>query len=141
MRFTDGSRPSAWRGHWKSCEVCPTFIYVYPKSKNRCCSISCQGIRRRKYPTRNAGQLARYRKHLYGISNEVYQDRLKSQGGGCAICGAMARRLCVDHDHETGTFRGVLCHRCNAAIGLLGDTLETVKRAVVYLEGAVSWST
>lgn len=42
--------------------------------------------------------------------------------------------LCFDHDHETGVFRGWLCHNCNKAIGLLGDTVEGVKKAVRYLE-------
>lgn len=64
---------------------------------------------------------------------------LAHQNGGCAICVAKqagrpgARRLIVDHDHVTGEIRGLLCHRCNAAIGLLNDDADLVAKAVTYL--------
>jgi hypothetical protein len=55
----------------------------------------------------------------------------------CECCGrppGAKRPLALDHDHETGKFRGWLCHRCNTALGLLGDTIAAVKRALAYLE-------
>lgn len=64
---------------------------------------------------------------VHGITIEVYYEMLSSQGGGCAICGTPPRDvrgmryLHVDHDHETGRIRGLLCTNCNTAIGLLGD--------------------
>jgi len=54
--------------------------------------------------------------------------------GKCEICGNAEEGLCVDHCHETGQIRGVLCRRCNRAIGQLGDNLEAVRKAVAYLE-------
>ena len=59
---------------------------------------------------------------------------------GCAICGTtewMGRhqRPHIDHDHETGEVRGVLCHNCNLAIGHLKDDPELVARALAYLRG------
>jgi hypothetical protein len=55
----------------------------------------------------------------------------------CECCGASPKAehhgLHLDHDHQTGAFRGWLCGRCNSAIGLLGDTIEGVDRAIVYL--------
>jgi Recombination endonuclease VII len=42
----------------------------------------------------------------------------------------------LDHDHETGKFRGWLCNRCNLGIGMLGDTVEDLRQAVAYLERA-----
>lgn len=56
----------------------------------------------------------------------------------CELCEALRGEaaLCFDHDHETGEFRGWLCTRCNTALGKLGDTLESLKRAVAYLERA-----
>ncbi len=59
----------------------------------------------------------------------------ESQGGVCAICRA-APAVHVDHDHATGTVRGMLCFPCNAAIGHLRDDPDTVRRAAVYLERA-----
>lgn len=44
--------------------------------------------------------------------------------------------MCVDHDHETGKVRGVLCRGCNGALGKFGDTVAGVRRALAYLERA-----
>ena len=87
---------------------------------------------------------------LYGITLQQYEDMLRAQGGVCAICGSaptMARktqhggRLTVDHCHDKGHVRGLLCHRCNRALGLLGDDPVILRKAISYLlrtkEGAV----
>jgi hypothetical protein len=64
-------------------------------------------------------------------------DRLyEEQEGKCACCFSLfvePGKLHVDHDHELNKVRGLLCHKCNRGIGLLGDTLESVQRAVSYL--------
>ena len=61
---------------------------------------------------------------------------LEEQGGVCAICGGdeNGRTLAVDHDHQTGQIRGLLCSKCNVAIGYLSDSLEILKNAFAYLE-------
>lgn len=59
-----------------------------------------------------------------------------SQGGVCRICANKppnGKRLCVDHDHETGAVRGLLCQKCNTAIGMLNDDPALVERALDYL--------
>ncbi len=60
------------------------------------------------------------------------------QGGGCAICGKRPGKvsLHVDHDHETGEVRGLLCVGCNNALGQFRDDLELLARASDYLVGA-----
>lgn len=68
---------------------------------------------------------------LYGITEAEYEAMWLWQGGVCAIClqpekardhrSGKLRELSVDHDHETGVVRGLLCHNCNKALGLLGD--------------------
>ena len=74
----------------------------------------------------------------YGLSREDYTQRLSTQGGACACCGALrnedGRRFYVDHCHVTGRVRGLLCYRCNTGIGSLGDNAEGVRRALDYLE-------
>jgi hypothetical protein len=72
---------------------------------------------------------------VYGITLEQYDDILASQGGGCAICGVKPgnKHLAVDHCHKNNVVRGLLCHRCNAAIGLLKDMPGLCIRAATYL--------
>jgi len=53
----------------------------------------------------------------------------------CDICGSDIM-LAVDHDHNTGLIRGVLCRRCNQALGALGDSVESIERVLAYLRRA-----
>ena len=73
----------------------------------------------------------------YGITLVEYEERLAEQDGRCACCGSTEARgagsFRVDHDHETGLVRGLLCNPCNAGLGLLGDTVEALSRALTYL--------
>jgi hypothetical protein len=71
--------------------------------------------------------------HKYGISEHKYKCLLEAQQGECAICGSADKGLVVDHNHTTGKVRGLLCSQCNTAIGLLGDNVGTIQRAVGYL--------
>lgn len=76
----------------------------------------------------------------YGIGEAEFQRLLALQGGKCALCPVIfslegsRRNLCVDHDHDTGQVRGLLCARCNTSIGQLGDNAEGLRRALAYVE-------
>lgn len=76
-------------------------------------------------------------KNTYGITTEDYDKMLKDQGGVCKICGGGPSRgdklLVVDHCHDTGVVRGLLCNKCNTGIGMFRDDLELLKKAVEYL--------
>lgn len=82
-------------------------------------------------------------KTKYGTTIEWYDETMLRQGGRCAICRAKLDELLgnglhkfiprIDHDHVTGTPRGLLCHSCNVAIGLLGDDPERIARAAEYV--------
>lgn len=70
------------------------------------------------------------------ISPIEFDRLLVEQRGLCAICDGENRsghRLAADHDHKTGHIRGLLCHRCNTAIGLLRDDLALLRAAIDYL--------
>ena len=71
----------------------------------------------------------------YGLAPGEYEKMLDDQDGRCAICGVEpgARPLSVDHCHETGVVRGLLCHGCNTGIGFLKDSTDLLKKAVKYL--------
>lgn len=75
----------------------------------------------------------------YGITLEDYERILESQNGGCAICetttpGGRGNRFHVDHNHETGVVRGLLCWTCNRRLGVL-ELHGWVEKAMVYLSG------
>jgi hypothetical protein len=74
-------------------------------------------------------------KRKYGMSLEEFDRILAEQGGACAICGQTSNEtLCVDHCHQTGKVRGLLCRRCNGGLGCYGDNPLFMSKAVAYLK-------
>ena len=81
---------------------------------------------------------------VFGITQQEYDMMLKEQGGFCAICRGPETQmyrgflmsLAVDHDHETGKVRGLLCKSCNLAIGKFKEDVDIVRRALAYLESS-----
>ena len=76
-------------------------------------------------------------KRNFGLTLADYNAMREAQDNGCAICQRQhksTKRLCVDHCHDTGKIRGLLCGNCNSGIGLLGDNVASVKNALRYLE-------
>lgn len=71
-------------------------------------------------------------KTRYGLEAHEYEALLKKHNGACGICEDR-RGLCVDHDHETGSVRGILCQACNKALGSTSAEVERISRALVYL--------
>ena len=51
----------------------------------------------------------------------------------CEICGS-TERLCIDHDHKTGEVRGLLCNRCNFALGFINDDMNLIENSIKYIE-------
>ena len=79
-------------------------------------------------------------KRQYGITAVQYYMMLDLQGGVCAVCKGVDEvsstrnyRMPIDHCHETGRVRGILCTNCNRAIGLLGDNTAILSAAIEYL--------
>ena len=81
-------------------------------------------------------------KRSFGISQEFYNDLFSSQEGKCSICevhqSELKRALSVDHCHDSGKIRGLLCAKCNTALGLFGDRADNLKRATSYIEKHMS---
>jgi hypothetical protein len=73
-------------------------------------------------------------KRQYGITVAERDAMIESQMRICSIC-LTHPAVHVDHCHETGRVRGVLCFNCNSGIGKLGDDPDTLRRAIAYLEG------
>ena len=71
----------------------------------------------------------------YGLTAEDYRQRLAKQNGVCALCGGLMERPVVDHCHQTGQVRGIICHPCNIKLPAVED-MGWVMLAWAYLEGA-----
>jgi hypothetical protein len=79
-------------------------------------------------------------KMTYGITPEQYDAMLSSQGNKCAICaaktpGGRTKMFFIDHCHDKGNIRGLLCMRCNTGLGLFLDNPKFLLSAISYLKG------
>lgn len=119
----------------KKCRVCGE-LFIPKAPSEHTCSEYC-----RKY-----SHVEAYYKRTYGLSIEQYLDIAEDQNFVCAICGQEnfpmgvnhSGLLVVDHEHSSGQIRGLLCHNCNRALGLLQDSVSTLLAALSYLEGATT---
>lgn len=114
------------------------------------CKI-CWNARNKRWRDAHPGQATEYKRrwrernseyarnrHLearYGVTAEKVDALIEEQEGRCRICNN-ERPLVVDHDHDTGRFRGLLCQQCNAMLGMVGDDPEVLRRAIDYLEAS-----
>jgi hypothetical protein len=119
----------------KSCKNCGALFSPKAPSHLYCSQDCADKVNADKYYMKN-----------YGITSNAYRTLLMVHDNKCAICsgpGFLMRDshqalLMVDHDHSTGMIRGLLCHNCNRALGLLHDSIDNLKRAIEYLEGATT---
>lgn len=74
----------------------------------------------------------------YNLTLGQFEEMKQSQENKCAICGELetSRELSIDHCHKTTKVRGLLCIRCNSAIGFAGDDIKILQKAIEYLERA-----
>lgn len=79
---------------------------------------------------------------IYGLTSDALDGMKASQGGVCAICKKTTNwerkkgELVIDHDHKSGKVRGLLCHPCNTAIGMMADSPARLRAAAEYVERA-----
>lgn len=106
---------------------------------NRETADECQ----RKYREANPGKVRAWSKgwrkrnpdysyKKYGMTTGEFQAMSDEQSGACVICRAV-KKLCVDHCHETGKIRGLLCRSCNVSLGLMKDSFSNLIRAADYI--------
>jgi hypothetical protein len=97
----------------------------------------------RRFAARNPGygRMSALRR-LFGLTVEQYEVMHQAQRGLCAVCkrpetslhqSGNVRRLAVDHDHDTGAVRELLCHDCNIGMGLFRDEPDRLDAAAAYL--------
>jgi hypothetical protein len=99
-----------------------------------------QGYRRTHRDLLKMRSRQKHLRRAYGLTEDEFVSLLDSQGGVCASCGTSDWAKCrygipaVDHDHQTGRVRGILCDACNKAAGLLGDNPERAASLAAYLK-------
>jgi hypothetical protein len=106
----------------------------YPWREDRSCSVpecteehEAKGFCRKHYMVI----------HKFKINPDIYIEKIKNQNGLCAICDQQCshgKMLSLDHDHETGSFRGLLCASCNLALGGFKDDPKIILSAFNYLK-------
>ena len=126
-------------GH-KPCSVCGT-VFRYEHNGNKFCSAKCRLTRKKEDKQYKASKAynATLRAKRYGITPEKLKGLEEAAGGKCEICGiseedAPKGRLHVDHCHESGGVRGLLCQRCNQALGMFFDDVSNLEKAISYLK-------
>lgn len=97
-----------------------------------CCAAYHQKNRAKILPRLRRNGLARN----YGITVERYEEMFLAQGGLCFLCRKPESgvSLAVDHCHESGAIRSLLCKRCNTALGLMNEEPALLRAAAEYLE-------
>lgn len=88
---------------------------------------------------RKPRQRAWHLRTKFGLTENTFVEKLQSQNGCCANVGCLAAEpggigaFQVDHDHRTGRIRGLLCFRCNRALGCVDDNPEVLEGLISYL--------
>ena len=113
----------------KDCKTC-SVVFVPESPSQLYCTVKCRG--KNSYYFRN-----------YGITEAEYENMKKAQDNRCYLCGGTgfiigsnnhSEKLAVDHDHQSGKIRKLLCHNCNRALGLMQDNPELLRKAALYIE-------
>jgi hypothetical protein len=122
------------RGHEFTCEN----TYIRPDGIRHC--IPCRRVRERGYYNSPKGRIARKNRELkrkYGITMKDFDSIYRHQEGKCAICKItllmLGRDTCIDHSHKSGKIRGILCAKCNKALGLFADSYNRLLSAAEYI--------
>lgn len=78
------------------------------------------------------------REHMFGVTDEQYNQMFSDQDGKCAICGThrddLRVALSLDHCHKTQVIRGLLCTKCNLGLGYFNDNVDSLTAAIAYLQ-------
>jgi len=123
--------PGSTTGLRPECIPCAKKAMIADRDKHR--------ERQRKNRATNAERyyIKGRTKHLsrkFGMTQDVYDVMLASQDALCAICKKPSEKvLCIDHDHETGEIRALLCDLCNRGLGYFRDDATVLQQAISYL--------
>jgi hypothetical protein len=130
----------------KNCPSCNQTkeISYFWKGQSYCIPCSKQAQKTRWQSRTPQKRLEQHLRYKYGVTPEHFLQMWDSQAGLCAICESSLpdllvyenrrRGYAIDHDHNTGKVRGILCTECNSVLGLAGDNPDILRRAAEYLD-------
>lgn len=122
-------------GHQSSCKICSHRNAIVSSKKHKEKRYEYNKSWRKNNPQKiKQHRLKTKLKQQYGISLEERNYLFTAQNGLCKIC-VENKATDVDHCHQTGRVRGLLCRACNNAIGLLRENKQILQNAITYLEG------
>jgi hypothetical protein len=140
LGFSSFNRANRRDGYQTYCRECHNLMQREKYSSDPESKLKRQ-IRERKRNTKNPlAKKDAELKRLYGIDIKKYLNMMSAQNNVCKICKQECKTkysLSVDHNHATGNIRGLLCNRCNRAIGMFEDSPDLLKEAAKYLEDLV----
>jgi len=128
-------KPIKWCGKCK--QNLPKKSFAKNSAKKDGLQERCKGCRSKHYKDTGYAERA-YENRIkrdYNLSLSELKLLEEVQQGGCAICKDENTKLFVDHNHQTGEVRGLLCHFCNSGLGLFRDNTQNLKAAIKYLKG------
>lgn len=130
------------KGDILDCLSCSESFIVKRTTQKYCspvCRLKDNYVRNRNKQLNRGYQL----KKRYNIEEQLYFELVEKQNNLCAICkqpetyqvkGKNIQPLSIDHDHSTGKIRGLLCRKCNMALGLFNDNILQLNKAIAYLK-------
>ena len=124
-------------GFRSKCKICISKWQQEHYSKP---DIKKARIERQRKPEYRLQQRKHHLKKYYGITLDDYDTMLKSQNNSCATCktktpsGTSTKYFHVDHCHTTNKVRGLLCSRCNMALGILKEDMDVLSNLILYLK-------
>lgn len=132
---TFGANKRTHDGKQNLCKLCAVAAVTASRTKDPTSHRRSSKAWKENNPERAADARV---KRTYGLEHGSYAAMFAAQGGACAICGTTDRgprsRFHIDHCHDTGKVRGLLCSRCNTGIGQFKHDPERIRSAVEYVK-------
>lgn len=132
------ARKGSADGYRQQCKSCVNAGKAAWKKANQEVCRNYNKQWRKENPKKSAAIAERtYYKQKYGITVKQKEEMIAQQNNCCAICQqpfSASKHTCVDHNHQTGDVRGILCTSCNHGLGKFKDSITYMQNAIAYIK-------
>ena len=113
------------------CRKCGSTTRTIGGSKQ---CVACKDAARKRSKIKNKEASYNYWGQAYGLKKGEAEALLLNQNNACKICEKTdVKRWHIDHCHTSNVVRGILCHHCNVLLGMAGENINTLEKAIIYL--------